>query len=287
VLPEGNVRQWTYDAAGFVAEHRRKTADGPDSDANDIVETWKTDAAFGVVLRYLEPRANEPGLPAADKVALTRSSFYDHEDIELRLESEANQMGAPVTIAGSTPVSFGRTGAGLFPEKSGGVFDDADGDGLPDRGGNLWIARDPSPKVVDGANPSQFLPTRQAIERFCSYNQHGQPIAEVDPSGDVHRWQYYSGTYNQASYPNAGFLFLRVVDSGLTAADLDLATGDPTGSPSEPNGHLALRTTFAYDLRGNLTSQRSPRGFGRTDDVFHTRMTYDAARRTSRPSKIR
>jgi len=274
VLPRGNVWKYVYGTNGHVIERRRKTADVADNDANDLVEKWKIDSQFGCVLRYMEPRASDPGITAAQKVAYTRFYFYDHEDITTRLSTETSEMGSTVAIAGNAEKTHGRTGTGQFPAKDTAVFGDNDGDGLPDRGGNLWITLDPAPRVVDPANPSQFQANRQVIEHFYSYNQPGQLLIHRDPLGDIERYQYYSGTFNLSTYPNAGFLLYHVVDSGLTSANLDLSTGDPSGA-SEPNGHLALRTTFAYDARGNTTSIRSPRGFGRTDDVFHTRMTHD------------
>ncbi len=275
VHPRGNVTKFGRGTNGHMIERRRKTADVADDDSVDIVEKWKIDSQFGCVLRYMEPRANVPGFPAADKVALTRFYFYDHEDTLLRLELEANEMGAAVGIAGSAEQTYGRTGAGQFPAKDTAVYGDNDGDALGDRGGNLWIGIGPAPKVVNPSNPSQFEAARQVIEDFFSYNQPGQLLIHRDPLGNRRRLQYYSGTFNLSTYPNAGFVLYKIVDSGLTSANLNLATGDPSGA-SEPSGRLALTTTFAYDARGNKTEIRSPRGFGRSDSIFKTAMTYDA-----------
>jgi len=275
VLPRGNVWQYAYGANGHVIERRRKTADIADNDANDLVEKWKIAPDFGSVLRYMEPRATDPGIAADQKVAYTRFYFYDHEDIPARLLAETSEMGSAVAIAGNAEKSWGRTGTGQFPAKDGAVFGDNDGDGLPDRGGNLWITVDPSPKVVNPANPSQFQASRQVVEHFYSYTQCGQLLLHRDPVGDMTRFQYYSGTFNLSTYPSAGFLLYSITDSGLTSANLNLATGDPSGA-SEPNGHLALTTTFTYDARGNTFETRSPRGFGRSDDIFKTTTVHDA-----------
>jgi RHS repeat-associated protein len=273
VLPRQNVQEWVYDGNGFLSQHRLKTSTAPDNDANDLVENFEFDPMFGVLLRYMEPRANLPNMDGNTRMNYTHFFFHDHEDIPTRLAAEQTYFGVALTIVGNALLSYGRTGSGQFPAKDSTTFVDADGDGLIDHGGNLWFVHGAQPQVINSATGG-FQSSRQAIESFSSYNQLGQPILKLDPNGNSTRWQYYSGTFNQSTYPAAGYLLCRVVDTNLSASQLNLTTGDPT--TGDTGTHLALTTTFTYDARGNLLTEQSPRGLGRVDQIFLTQYTVNA-----------
>ncbi len=116
--------------------------------------------------------------------------------------------------------------------------------------------------LVEGSNEAERLgSTAQAIVTETQWNDTGQPIAVIDPEGNLATLEYYPEidpdgdavpTFSLyvplAAANETGYLSRRTLDAGATYR---------RASRAEP---AALASSFRYDAVGNVVSQTSPRG---------------------------
>ena len=282
----GCVEEWILKAATYAELQLDEWAEIED----DIVLELEYDHDFHGVVSMIEPRGNNAAfvgtsasivdapedvlaqtkrvydnLDAAKRNAYTTFFYYDHEHIGDRLTADSAAIGDTVSFARAFPRSYGRAASGTYHDPpDSGVFGDADGDGFADRGGNLYAVRGPRPFAVQW-DTGALQGTRQAIEHNFTYNEYGQPILQVAPTGERTRLEWYVGSFNLSTNLNRGYLRDLVVATHYLQADLNLATGVPASSPSGTG--LELGTRMTYDAFGNVLTTKNPRGFTTVREV--------------------
>ncbi len=175
--------------------------------------------------------------------------------------SKGRAVGSETTTTtrpSATPVR------GPYRDPPSSIFNDTDGDGFPDRGGNLYAVRGPRPRVLSPSTGA-FAMSRQVIEQNFTYNQYGQRILSIDPVGDRTRLEWFVGSFNLSTNPNRGYLKKVVVATEYADGDFDLATGVPDAGPSGTG--LELVTSLTHDPFGNPLTVTNPRGFTTTNEV--------------------
>ncbi|MBN4071777.1 RHS repeat protein [bacterium AH-315-F18] len=239
ILPRGNVHEYDRDGLGNILEHRRKVADGSDSDT-DLVRTWTYDSSFSVPLTYIEERGNAPGISTARRNAFTIFYFYDHEFATASLANLNTRLAnAGTSLQGMTVTDLqqffqttdvARTGLVPDPVSAGARYVINVLDGLLERGGNLILVRLPKATVPGSSEP-------QLIEARYAYTQFGQRSRYIEPDGNV--TAYLWDTRPFATSDEAGYL-----KSSIRSVD-----------------DLNLATLMSYDGVGNVLAHTNPRGY--------------------------
>ena len=251
VLPEKNEVHYKYDRDGAprqrqnVVEVRRVA--GPRGGSEDTITTFTYEPLFNQVSTITGPLGHavdyQPPLGTASPARYTIRYFYDYQESNL-----------PVEYAMTFNIDLSNIPRGLG---------DLNGDGRTDQlFGNRVRVQQPSVLLrADSKEAALIGSTTQQIIAETQWNDRGQPIASIDPEGNVTRMFYYPERDPEG-------------DGKVTFAPYVALSSDPTGylervvadeqnSPrrrTSAPAPLALETYYSYDLAGNITAVRNPRG---------------------------
>jgi RHS repeat-associated protein len=302
--PAGNFERWIYDQAnGTLLQHILRDPSGK----NPLITDMEYEPIFHQIRRVTEPRGNnsftntifgqpQPQNPSptlvtvTDEViapvtspALLQTSaanatqrdafstylFYDHEDLSTGPNSAVTTVQKEMQVVGQWTPQPGLQSFGRVPATSpdANVFVDLDGDGILDRGGNLYVVRGPRAQGIDhGASTASWSQTGpQDIQSRSAYNSFGQEIFTVAPDGYRVRQRWNTDPYDLATNPDAGYRLLeedatKFQDTDLNPdfASTDFVTGTPTGTAS--GSGLNLQHQFHYTPCGSIRSSTDPLG---------------------------
>lgn len=300
----GGVHRWIKDAKGnLLQDIRRAHTSTQGGDPDPLIREISYEPTFNLPKRITEERGNQEGaivtttaeetVPTVSGTglaavrsfsvtsanAITRDTytthfFYDHET----LHGTGNAVDQAHTLMGLTPgttwnlsrpalQSYGRTTLGSFGDYDppvGGIFVDVDGDGLIDKGGNLYIVRGPRAQQITQSNSTTWIFNgNQAIESSMTYNSFGELILSTAPDGHRVRQQWNRAAFNLTTNPGAGYLTLvedatKYKDTDFTAADM--VNGTPTLANGTDSNGLNLQTLLSFDAVGNCKTRTDPGG---------------------------
>jgi len=257
VFPAGNEVRFTYDQQGARAQQQnliesRRIA-GPRGGGEDLVTTYSYEPLYNRLASATDPRGNSasyaPPIGTASAERYTTHYFYDYQE-----------STNPVPQAVAFGIDLSGVARGLGDLNSDGRTDQVFGNLVRVQGPAVHLRPDSNQAIESGSTTQQIIAEQQ-------WNDHGQVTATIDAEGNVTDLIYYpendpsgSGQPTPSRYlalttAAAGYLQRTVVDSRTSLRRKEAA------APA------ALETAYGYDLVGNITSVRNPRGVLSTVEV--------------------
>jgi RHS repeat-associated protein len=252
--PEGNLVHFAYDVGGARASQAnvleiRLQADVARGGGNDRITTLSYEPVYNQLKSITDPRENDPsfvppiGSPAAGRY--TRTFFYDYQE-----------GTDPIPDAVQYGIDLSGISRGL-----GDLNDDVRTDQVA---GHALRIEGPHVELVAGSNEALRLgSTLQEILTELQFNDRGQPLAVIDPEGNLTTYDYYpendpdgdGSVVASGPSPARGYLHFTTVDAATTYRR----------TTSEPPA--ALANEYFYDALGNLTGHIDPRGIEHLREV--------------------
>ncbi|MCI0540994.1 MAG: DUF6531 domain-containing protein, partial [Verrucomicrobiales bacterium] len=251
VFPEGNEVRYRYERSGPRAAHRNlveihRVADVDRGGGEDLVTTFTYEPLFNRVASITDPRGHATGfvppIGATSAARYTTRFFYDYQE-----------SGGPVPHAVELGIDLSGIARGLG---------DLNGDDRTNQtAGNVVRIEAPTVTLLPNSNEAQRLGgTLQRIVTQMQWNDRGQPLATIDPEGNVDEFFYYpeNDPEGDGQAHLAPYLALSAAPQGyLRATVIDSKTSPRRGTTAPP---AALETVYRYDAVGNVIALRDPRG---------------------------
>ncbi len=253
ILPEGNSLEWVYDSGN---PDRRQQG-------NLLSETWWPDAdrggdQSGITAAWTyEPIYNQVRT-AADARGYTTTFTFDYQE-------GSDYAGLAVRL-GTTEAAVRALLVGV-PMNLG----DLNGDGLTNQthGNAIRIDR-PTVNLLPGSNQAAVEgDTVQEIAGLYTYNAFGQVLRQIDPEGNVDRYEYYAAQDpdGDGSLDNPG-------GDATTGGYLRQTIRDDASDPGRDSGTnptpAGIRHLYRYDRVGNVVREVDGRGIA-TDYAVNQR----------------
>lgn len=258
VLPEGNEVRHVYDQSGprsaksNLIEVRRIA--GPRGGGEDLVTRFTYEPLFSQVASVTDPRGTAtsfvPALGVASAERYTTRFSFDYQESTAAV-AEAVQFG--IDLASIT------RGLG-----------DLNGDGRVDQSTGS-VVRIAGPHALLEAGSREAARIGSAVQTILTeirWNDRGQPIASIDPEGNVAEMAYHpeDDPDGDGLRSISAYVPVRAEASGYLAASIaDSDLPSPRRLTSE--APTRLETVLGYDRTGNITRVRNPRGIVTTFEV--------------------
>jgi RHS repeat-associated protein len=207
---------------------------------------------------------------AIQRDAYSTYFFYDQDDLDPTSPTYVitplqTKLGVPAGTWTVQPTqllqSWGRTPA-ITAQSA--VFADLDGDGLLDRGGNVYVVRGPLPQGIGPTTPGNWSTTGpQTMQSFFSYNSYGQNLLAIGPDGYRARNLWNTDPYDLSTNMDAGYRILQEDATKFQDGDFqstDFVTGKPTGSATGSGSGLSLQHQFHFTPCGSIRQSIDPMG---------------------------
>jgi hypothetical protein len=251
VFPAGNELRLTYGAGPRAAQSNvveARLVAGPRGGGADLVTRMTYEPLFQQLASITDPRGTAPytaplGSWSAERY--TTRFFFDYQE-----------GSGPVAEAVALGIDLSGVDRGLG---------DLNGDGRTDQvQGQVVRAQAPSVTLrPESLEADRLGTTSQAVVTETTWNDHGQPIAVVDPEGNVTELVYHP----QSDPDGDG-----VVESSLPADASGYLAAVVRDSRTSPRRRtiappLRLETRLSYDRLGHMTRVQDPRGVVTRVDV--------------------
>jgi RHS repeat-associated protein len=251
LFPEGNEIQYVYDKSGprRMQGNRLQIIEVADTDrggGEDLVTSFTYEPLFNQVVSITDPRGNSPTfvppLGVNDPDRYTTRFLYDYQ--------ESNDA---VEIAELFDFDLSSIPRGLGGLNGDGRTDQAFGNMVRHQSPTVLLRTDSNQATLRGSS------SQEVISEF-QWNDRGQPLAEIDPDGNVIEYRYHpeNDPDGDGIRTFSPFVALGTDPIGYRAESIQDARDSPRRQTVvDP---LVLMSRFWYDEVGNLSSAMDPRG---------------------------
>ena len=251
VLPEGNSLEWVYDSGNpdrwqqgnLLSETRRPDADRG-GDQSSLTTAWTYEPIYNQVRTSTDARG----------YTTTYTCDYQEGNDYAGLAAELGTTEARVRVLLSgVPMNLG----------------DVNGDGVTRQiHGNVVRTDQPTVTLpIDGNQAAVEGDTLQEIVALAAYNDWGQVVRQVDPEGNVDRYEYYP-----AQDPDGDGTIDNPNSDPITGGYLKETLRDDASAPGRDSGTnpapAGIRHLYQYDRVGNVIREVDGRGIA-TDYVVN------------------